>query len=67
MRRTGTSGRRSRTESPRYIGRAVVALASDPAAIERTGRVLRVGDLAREYGFACVDGRQVPPFEIDAA
>jgi NAD(P)-dependent dehydrogenase (short-subunit alcohol dehydrogenase family) len=56
----------ARTESPRYLGRAVAALASDPAVIERTGRVLRVGDLAREYGFTDVDGRQVPPFELDA-
>lgn len=55
----------SGTESPRYIGRAVVALASDAEVQQRSGRVLRVGDLAREYGFTDVDGRQVPPFELD--
>jgi hypothetical protein len=33
----------------------------------RTGEALRVGDLAREYGFTDVDGRQVPAFELDAA
>lgn len=54
----------ARTESPRYVGRAVVALASDPNVMARSGGVYRVGDLAREYGFTDVDGRQVPPFEI---
>jgi NAD(P)-dependent dehydrogenase (short-subunit alcohol dehydrogenase family)/GNAT superfamily N-acetyltransferase len=55
----------ARTESPRYLGRAVVALATDPQVLRRSGRVLRVGDLAREYGFTDIDGRQVAPFEID--
>jgi NAD(P)-dependent dehydrogenase (short-subunit alcohol dehydrogenase family) len=57
----------ARTESPRYLGRAVVALAADPHVMARTGEALRVGDLAREYGFTDVDGRQVPAFELDAA
>lgn len=55
------------TESPRYVGRAVAALAADSRIIEKTGRVLRVGDLAREYGFTDVDGRVVPPFEMEEA
>ncbi len=54
----------TRTESPRYLGRAVVALASDPRVLERSGQVLRVGDLARVYGFTDIDGRVVPPFEL---
>ena len=56
----------ARTESPRYLGRAVAALAADPHVFARTGQVLRVGDLARSYGFTDIDGRQVPPFELDA-
>lgn len=32
--------------------------------LERTGEVMRVGDLAREYDFIDVDGRQVPPFAL---
>jgi NAD(P)-dependent dehydrogenase (short-subunit alcohol dehydrogenase family) len=56
----------SRTESPRYLGRAVVALARDPEIMARTGQVFRVGDLAQEYGFSDIDGRMVPPFELDA-
>jgi NAD(P)-dependent dehydrogenase (short-subunit alcohol dehydrogenase family) len=54
----------ARTESPRYLGRAVVALAADPQVMGKSGQVLRVGDLAREYGFADIDGRQVEPFEL---
>jgi NAD(P)-dependent dehydrogenase (short-subunit alcohol dehydrogenase family) len=54
----------ARTESPRYLGRAVAALAGDPDVHARTGGVHQVGDLAREYGFTDVDGRTIPPFEM---
>ena len=50
------------TESPRYIGRAVAALAADPDVLEKSGRTLTVGDLAREYNFTDHDGRQPPTF-----
>lgn len=53
-----------RSESPRYLGRAVVALARDPALLSRSGEVLRVGDLARFYQFTDVDGSQPPPFVL---
>jgi NAD(P)-dependent dehydrogenase (short-subunit alcohol dehydrogenase family) len=53
-------------ESPEYIGRAVVALAADANVMARSGRVLTVGELAAEYGFTDVDGRQLPPFRIEA-
>lgn len=52
------------TESTQYVGRAVTALATDPDVMRKSGCVLVVADLAREYGFTDVDGRQVPPFEI---
>jgi NAD(P)-dependent dehydrogenase (short-subunit alcohol dehydrogenase family) len=52
------------TESPRYVGRAVVALARDPRVMDKSGGVYRVGDLAQEYGFTDVDGRRVPAFEL---
>lgn len=55
----------ARTESPRYLGRAVAALAADPRVLDKSGGVYRVGDLAREYGFTDVDGRQVEAFEMD--
>lgn len=38
----------ARTESPRYLGRAIVALASDPEVARRSGTVQLVGELARE-------------------
>jgi NAD(P)-dependent dehydrogenase (short-subunit alcohol dehydrogenase family) len=53
-----------KTESPEYVGRAIVALAADPRVLRRSGRVFRVGDLARQYGFTDVDGRRIPPFSI---
>jgi NAD(P)-dependent dehydrogenase (short-subunit alcohol dehydrogenase family) len=52
-------------ETPEYIGRAVVALASDGNVIAKSGRVLTVGQLAVEYGFTDVDGHQLPPFQIE--
>ena len=52
------------TESPRYLGRAVVALAADPQIMGKSGQVFRVGDLAREYGFTDIDGRQIEAFEL---
>ena len=52
-------------ESPEYAGRAVVALASDPDVLARSGRTVTAGELAREYGFTDVDGRQPPPFRIE--
>ena len=57
----------ARTESPRYLGRAVAALAADPGVLAKSGGVHLVADLAREYGFSDVDGRQVPAFVIDEA
>lgn len=56
----------ARTESPRYVGRAIVALAADLKIMDRSGAVLRVGDLAQEYGFTDIDGRVVPPFEMES-
>jgi NAD(P)-dependent dehydrogenase (short-subunit alcohol dehydrogenase family) len=53
-------------ESPEYAGRAVAALASDAGVSARTGQTLTVGELARAYGFTDIDGRQPPPFQIEA-
>jgi dehydrogenase/reductase SDR family member 1 len=44
-------------ESPRFTGRGVVALATDPKVLARTGRAYNVADLAREYDFTDVDGK----------
>ena len=55
------------TESPYYLGRAVAALAADPAVMAKTGRVLTVGELAPEYGFTDLDGTRPPPFRMPTA
>ncbi|MET9256293.1 SDR family oxidoreductase [Streptomyces sp. NPDC003717] len=44
------------SESPRYVGRAVAALAADPDVARFNGRSLSSGGLAREYGFTDLDG-----------
>lgn len=54
----------SATESTEYIGRAIVALATDPNVMDKTGNTLMVGDLACEYGFTDIDNRYIPPFRI---
>jgi NAD(P)-dependent dehydrogenase (short-subunit alcohol dehydrogenase family) len=46
------------SESPRYIGRALVALAADPRVKKKSGRVFSSWALAREYGFTDIDGTQ---------
>jgi dehydrogenase/reductase SDR family member 1 len=51
----------SNSESPQFIGRAVVALASDPGVFEKTGRVLVAARLAQEYGFTDIDGKVPKP------
>jgi len=53
-----------RTESVEYIGRAVAALAADPNVMEKSGSILTVGDLAREYGFTDIDGKHIPAFKM---
>ena len=51
-------------ETTAYLGRAIVALASDERVIEKSGQLVEVGTLAREYGFTDTDGTQPPPFRI---
>jgi NAD(P)-dependent dehydrogenase (short-subunit alcohol dehydrogenase family) len=44
------------SETPRYVGRAVTALAADPDVARLNGRSLSSGGLARAYGFTDLDG-----------
>ena len=44
------------SESPRYVGRAVAALATDPDVHRFTGQSLSSGALAQVYGFTDLDG-----------
>ena len=43
-------------ESPRFVGRAVVALATDPERARWNGQSVSSGDLAKVYGFTDTDG-----------
>jgi NAD(P)-dependent dehydrogenase (short-subunit alcohol dehydrogenase family) len=44
------------SETPRYLGRAVAALAADPNVSRFAGKTLASWTLMREYGFTDVDG-----------
>ncbi|MET3699718.1 NAD(P)-dependent dehydrogenase (short-subunit alcohol dehydrogenase family) [Bacillus oleivorans] len=46
------------SETPRFIGRAVAALASDPDVVRWNGQSLSSGQLAKSYNFYDVDGSQ---------
>jgi dehydrogenase/reductase SDR family protein 1 len=49
------------SESPEFIGRAVVALATDADVLRHTGKVLVAAALAKEYGFTDTDGTTPRP------
>ena len=57
----------SQTHSARFVGRAVVALATDPEVARRAGGAHKVGQLGLDYGFTDVDGSQPTPFTIPDA
>jgi NAD(P)-dependent dehydrogenase (short-subunit alcohol dehydrogenase family) len=44
------------SETPRFVGRAVAALAADPERARWNGQSLSSGDLAKVYGFTDLDG-----------
>jgi len=53
------------SESPVFTGRAVSALAADERVMERSGMEMVAAQLAREYGFTDVDGKQPVPLTVD--
>ena len=46
------------SESPLFVGRAVVALAADPAILKRSGGLLSSWEIGREFRFKDADGRR---------
>jgi hypothetical protein len=44
------------SESPRYVGRAVAALATDPGRARWNQKSVSSGELAAIYGFTDIDG-----------
>lgn len=54
----------SNSESPQFIGRAVIALATDPKVMEKSGAILVAAALAEEYGFEDIDGSKPRPLTL---
>ena len=54
----------SNSESPEFIGRAVVALAGDPDVIQHTGTVLVAAGVAEQYDFTDIDGKAPRPLTL---
>jgi NAD(P)-dependent dehydrogenase (short-subunit alcohol dehydrogenase family) len=46
------------SETPRYVGRGVAAIAADPRRSRFNKQSVTSADLAREYGFTDLDGRR---------
>lgn len=53
-------------ETPRFSGRAVVAIATDPEPMRFAGQALICAQLAHEYGFTDLDGNQPPVVRTNA-
>jgi NAD(P)-dependent dehydrogenase (short-subunit alcohol dehydrogenase family) len=54
----------SNSESPQFIGRAVVALACEPDVIRRSGSVVVAAEVAAEHGIADIDGKRPRPMTL---
>jgi NAD(P)-dependent dehydrogenase (short-subunit alcohol dehydrogenase family) len=54
----------SNSESPRFIGRVIAALASDTEIMNKSGEVLVAAALGREYGVTDIDGKQPKPLTV---
>jgi NAD(P)-dependent dehydrogenase (short-subunit alcohol dehydrogenase family) len=57
-----TPERAAQAESPEFPGRGIAALAADPEVLAKSGRLFTTPELAREYGFTDVDGKQQSVF-----
>jgi NAD(P)-dependent dehydrogenase (short-subunit alcohol dehydrogenase family) len=55
------------SESPRYVGRAIAALAADPDRHRWNQRSVTSGQLAAEYGFTDLDGTRPDVWRYTAA
>lgn len=54
----------SNSESPEFVGRAVVALSRDKMVHQKSGRILTTAELALEYDFTDSDGSCPAPFSF---
>jgi NAD(P)-dependent dehydrogenase (short-subunit alcohol dehydrogenase family) len=57
----------SHSESPRFVGRVVAALATDPQVMQHSGAARVAAELALEYGITDVDGSSPRPLTLEEA
>lgn len=55
----------SNSESPEFTGKAILALADDPQKMHMSGQVCVVAQVALDYGFKDIDGRQPIPLTLE--
>lgn len=53
------------SESPEFIGKAVAALAADKNIMEKSGTVQIAAQVALDYGYRDIDGRQPMPLTAE--
>jgi dehydrogenase/reductase SDR family member 1 len=57
----------SNSESPRFQGLAVAALDGDPDRLKKSGSIQITAQVALDYGFSDIDGKQPVPLTVDRA
>ena len=57
----------SNSESPEFQGLAVAHLFADPERLAKSGKAMTSADLALEYGFCDIDGRQPIPLTLETS
>ncbi|MGB6688916.1 MAG: SDR family NAD(P)-dependent oxidoreductase [Terracidiphilus sp.] len=55
------------SESPEFTGRVISALMKNGGLMDRSGQVLIVAELAREFGILDIDGRRPVPLSLETA
>lgn len=56
----------SNSESPQFVGLAIAGLWADPHLMEKSGMVHVTANLAAEYGYADIDGKQIRPATLES-
>ena len=53
------------SESPEFIGRAIAALAADKDVMRKSGSIQVAAQVALDYGFTDIDGKQPIPLTAE--
>ena len=54
----------SNSESPQFTGLAIAALAADPHVLDKSGQILVAAQVALDYGFTDIDGKEIRPLTL---